>query len=143
MTPKEIQTELEAIRRDVGPSAYISLSITTHDEKPVYIGLYPYGMTKNEGYLHVCGTFFADTINDLRDKWAEYRASFAKTITRKMALAIIRLTDEFGECSDAALRNEFDAGQVAAYGTDACELANTMAAKGPFVITALAGANAA
>jgi hypothetical protein len=76
-------------------------------------------------------------------KWEEYRERFAQTVTRKMALAIIRLTDEFGECTDAALRDEFDAGQVAAYSAEACALANTMAAKGPFTIIAVAGANAA
>lgn len=143
MTPREIQAELETIRRDVGPNAYISLSITTHDEGPVYIGLYPYGMVKNEAYLHVRGVFFADTLNAMRDKWAEYKVRFAETVTRKMALAIIRITDEFGECTDAALREEFDAGKVAAYSEDACKLADTMAAKGPFTIKAVAGANAA
>jgi hypothetical protein len=144
MNAVDVQKEISAIRREVGPLAYVSLSITADEgNKPVYICIYPYGMVRNEGYLFVRCVEFDEAISAIREKWVDYKVRFAQTITRKMALAIIRFTDEFGECTDAALRDEFDADQVAAYSADACKLADTMAAKGPFVITTVAGANAA
>lgn len=144
MIATELHSELAAIKRDVGPHAYVSLSITADEgERPVYICIYPYGMVRNEGYVHVRCADFEEALHKIRAKWTAYKERFSKTITRKMALAIIRLTDEFGECRDAALRDEFDPGQIASFGKEACQLANTMASKGPFAIIAMVGANAA
>lgn len=149
MTPKEIQAALIAIRNDVGPKAYISLDVGVDDFNPKPIEpvtgvLYPHGVAgRDGGYLNVKGASFEDVIQKLRDGWAAYRDRHRQQQTRRMALAIIRLTDELGECTDAALREEFDAGEVKSLGEDACALANTMAGKGPFAIKTMRGANAA
>lgn len=143
MTPQQISQDLADIRKSVGPKCYISMHIHAGDRKPVSVSLYPYGMERNDGYLFKRSESFDGAIADLRAAWSEYQASYEKEMTRKIALAIIRITDEFGHCSDAALRQKFDAGQIASFGDAACELADTMAAKGPFGIVAVAGANAA
>lgn len=144
MTPQEIQTALREIRTDAGAYAYISMHVDGDDRaEPVSIALYPYGLTKDEGYLGVAAATFESALERLRKAWTKQREEFRRKVTRKMALAIIRITDQFGECSDAALRDEFDHAKVRSLGEEACALANTMAGKGPFQITTVRGANAA
>jgi hypothetical protein len=90
------------------------------------------------------GDTLAELLCKLQEKWAQYSATHRARTTRKMALAIIRLTAELGECTDAALRNcgEFDHTQVTDLGEAACNDANEIAGKGPFTIVAIGGANA-
>lgn len=57
------------------------------------------------------------------------------TIIRKMALAIIELTDEYHLCEEAALiRAGFTLVEIEAHGYDACERASQMAGHAPFAI---------
>ena len=142
MTVKEIQAQMRELTKRIGPRADLSIYIG-HGEQPLWISLYPYGMTKEEGHLAFHADDFAEALDGINAAWDKYQEQFKATITRKMALAIIRLTDEFGTCTDAALRQEFDNGQVSSYGEAACALADTMAAKGPFGIVRVDGANKA
>lgn len=144
MTPIEISKALREFRQSVGARAECFLHIDTLDSPdPISLSLYPFGMLKSEGHLNVRAAEFSDAIKKVREAWDKYGAEYRRKTTQKMALAVIRLTDEFGECTDAALRDEFDAGQIAKFGADACALAGSMATKGPFSITRIAGANAA
>jgi hypothetical protein len=94
--------------------------------------------------FRVDGDTFAELHNALTTKWAEYEAKHRAETIRRMALAIIRITAELGECTDAALRNcgEFDPGQIKSYGEQACNDANDIAGRGPFSIIVKGGANA-
>jgi hypothetical protein len=74
-------------------------------------------------------------------KWAEHAELHAANVERAMALAIITLTADVGECTDAALRATFSAEDIARYGERACAQATEMAGLGPFSIVTLAGAN--
>jgi hypothetical protein len=65
-----------------------------------------------------------------------------KTI-HNMALKIISLTSQYGQCTDAGLRAYFDSPMVERWGKEACVQANIMSSKGPFEITMVRGANAA
>lgn len=78
----------------------------------------------------------------VRAKHAETRDAHDATAIRAMALKIIELTADHGECTDAALRQHFDAGDVARLGDRAAADANEIAAGGPFAIVALGGSNA-
>lgn len=144
MTRQEISAALRDIIKDLGRKASITMHIDSSEgDGAVYIGLYPFGIGTGEAYLSATGRDFADVLEKMRAAWAKYEVEHRKQITNKMALAIIRLTEACGECTDAALRQEFDASQIAKFGNDACTLADQMAAKGPFSITCLQGANAA
>ena len=90
-------------------------------------------------------TMKADTLRDLlaacEAKWSEYSDQHGVNVTREMALAIICITADLGECTDAALRAKFDAADIARYGDRACAQATEMAGLGPFSIVKLSGAN--
>lgn len=144
MTPIEIKTAIKAIREEAGVNAYASLDINCDSAEPVSACLYPYGIINSrDGYLHVVANDFPEALANLRDAWAKFQDNHKLNATRKMALAIIRQTAEFGECTDAALRAEFDPGMVKRWGADACTMADEMAGKGPFSIIETASANAA
>lgn len=145
MDPIAIYDEIDALAKEIG-GARIFVSVSRDNHKP---------SSGQIASLHAskpgtAGTLFYVYADDwpalfatARAKWAEVREEKIGRIVKEMALAIIRITAELGECSDAALRAEFDAADVAAFGDDACAKADEMASNGPFSITRLAGANAA
>lgn len=147
MTPTEIHAELKALIEQIGPKAevYVHLGTGHTAASPISGSIYAYGIgsSMRDGHIHVDADTFEGVIEGLREKWAEHAENHRLNTVRTMALAIIRLTTEHGECTDAALRAEFDAGVVNRWGADACALADEMAGKGPFSIIKLSGANAA
>lgn len=149
MTPTEIKTALDTMKNEIGPKADITLSINAmdafeHDSKePVRLSVYPFGMVQSKGWFAIRSATFDGAISSARIKWTEYSDEHRLQTTKNMALAIIRLTTEVGECFDAALRQEFDAAVIARWGDDACKVADEMAGRGPFRIKRKRGANAA
>ncbi len=145
MMPKELHAELTAIKTMVGIKAYVSLSLDAdrYSEGIVYIAIYPFGICADQGHIHARADTFEDALVKIREEWNRHREQYCADATRKMALAIIRITHELGQCSDAALRDEFDAAEIASLGAGACSLADTMAGKGPFRIVKAAKANVA
>lgn len=145
MTATEYRTAILTLAKSIGPRAQIWT--TMNDEgKLFHASLYSRGIGGPGGQLdfRTDGDTFAELYKSVTDKWAEYEAKHRDETIRKMALAIIRITAELGECTDAALRNcgEFDPGQIRAYGEQACADANDIAGKGPFAIIVMGGANA-
>lgn len=144
-TISEIQAGCRALAEKVGPESYVSLSITNDCTSA---SLYTKGLIRDPedvGSFAVFAHNFTDpaaALQELEEKWrAEREARSGRTI-EQMALSIIRLTAEFGECTDAALRAEY--GQdVTELGAEALERANSMAANGPFSIRTTQSANAA
>lgn len=148
MTPAEIRTALDALKGEIGPKADITMSICARDQfesgsQPIRASVYPFGMVNSKGWFAIKSETFEGAISELRTKWTAYSDEHRSQTTKNMALAIIRLTTEVGECSDAALRQEFDAASIARWGDDACKFADEMAGKGPFRIKRKRGANAA
>lgn len=145
MTPTEALTVFRALSEKIGRNAWVSVSLA-HEHSiadgALSCSVYPRGVTHDHAF-----TVFADDLAELHEKalakWAEYGADFRKQQTRKIALAIIRITAEQGHCTDAALRQEFPAAEVSEYGEAACADANAIAGKGPFEIITLGGANGA
>mgnify|MGYP005816996013 CR=1 FL=1 len=148
MTPYEYRDAVKALLCKVGLRAEIYTSF--NDEGPLYhASLYPRGIagssSRDDGYLRVEDDTFEGLFGKLSDAWSGYEGRHRDQVIRKMALLIIRITADLGECTDAALRQsgEFDVGQIAAYGEDACRDANDIAGRGPFSITRKRGANGA
>lgn len=136
----EARAALAALVNEIGAKAEFYVSLNGHSRRLLGLQLYPHGL---------CGGVTlhseADTLRDLveagRAKWAEHADLHGENAIRDMALAIIRITHARGECTDAALRAEFDSADIARFAEQACERANEMAAGGPFSIARLAGAN--
>lgn len=109
----------------------------------LYLYFRPEGWGADTPTILARGATFQECFLDARTKWHEMRDRVRGDHTRKLALAIIRITYDQSVCSDAALRAEFDAKDIAAYSDEAVTLANSMAERGPFAIVKLSGANAA
>lgn len=138
----EIQAALVDLQGLVGPKAWIDFSIKPNDMNAC---LYPEGLTSRTGGLAerigANNGDWREMIASLHAQYLERREQRDENLTRDMALAIVRITFEAGGCSDAQLRAGFDAADVVRLGQTACERANAMADKGPFVLTVLSGAN--
>lgn len=88
------------------------------------------------------GNTYREVLAALESEWAKRSDTKRAETVRAMALEIIVQTADHGECTDAALRAKFSAREVEDYGVEACSQASEMASNGPFLIVALAGANA-
>lgn len=143
-THTEARTAFKALLASIGPKAEgsvsISLSKWADGKSLLRCDLWPDGLV---GQMQMSAA--ADTYRELlaaaEEAWAERSDLHAVETIRKMALAIISITADRGECTDAALRAEFDASEVKQYGERACAQATEMASNGPFSIVSLSGAN--
>jgi hypothetical protein len=147
MTPKQFRAEIVAFAKAVGPRADITAYVgigRLDDGETIGASLYPRGYEIGKSPLCVRGDDFDTLLANLRAAWADYEARHTAEVIRKMALEIIRITADRGECSDAALRAEkFSDEEVKKYGELACVEANKIAVNGPFEIAYRRGANAA
>lgn len=144
MTPKEIQDALKALRDEIGGKCDVSFSISTRHARPITSFCWPVGHGDDAPFFHGTHDDWQEAFAAVRAKWGEISADVRRETVRKMALAIIRITADIGECTNAALRaDEFTEEDIIAYGEEACQQADTMAANGPFSITQMIGANAA
>lgn len=103
--------------------------------------IYTQGIVGAGAQLNASGDSYRELLAACEAKWADHSDLHAVNVIREMALAIIAITADFGECTDAALRAKFDAVDVLRHGDRACEQATEMASNGPFSIVKLAGAN--
>jgi hypothetical protein len=124
---------------------YTSIETEAHRKGLFSACIYPMGITSRseDGYLRVEADSLAGLWDEIQAKWSGHQTRHREQIVRKMALAIIRITSDVGECTDAALRSEFDRAEIKTYGEEACTKANDMAGRGPFAIKAMRGANGA
>lgn len=145
MTPVEIKAALAEIQAEGSKNAYISVSIAisgSRDGSEVMASFYPDDLTGGH-HISAKGEGFEEAIARLREKWDTAKALADKNTIRKMALAIIEITGDQGECSDAALRGAgFHQPQIDRIGSLACAEATRLAAGGPFLIVTTVGANA-
>lgn len=140
-TLTEAVVAFRAFARSISPKAQCSVSLNTnYGVKAIHALVKPGGYEDDTTFFLHADTF-RDLLEQCEAKWAEHSDLFAVNVVRKMALAIISITADQGECSDAALRAEFDAGEITRYGARACAQATEMASNGPFSIVSLSGAN--
>ena len=140
MTPREIRDRINEIAKSIGERASIYVGFSGI-ELPLYATIHAGGETR----LRVRAENWEDMFTNIQDEWDAYDSEYRASMTQKMALQIIKITDEQGECTDAALRGSwtFTDADVRQFGPDACAKADEMAGRGPFSITTIAGANAA
>lgn len=143
MELKEIQKACRELAGKIGPKAEVSLRLNGYS---LTGSIYTKGICGDrddvEAFQIYTSDFdtFEETLAYLEKEYASEAEKRAGRIIEKMALEIIRITAEFGSCTDASLRSEFGPA-VAKYADLAVSKANEMAANGPFSIVAVAGAN--
>lgn len=144
MTVREYAQAIAKFEKTIGARASVSTFVTPASKLPLHCSVYATGSYSKGADFSVDAETFGELFAAVTAKWAEYEGRHRVDTIKKMALAIIRITSDLGECTDAALRNcgEFDPGQVKSYGDEACTVADNMADKGPFSIVELGTANA-
>lgn len=141
LTIAEARAAFRALAAAMGSKAYFSASLRGEDATLLMAGLYPKGITGRECF-YVYADTWADLVAKARGAWAEKSGVYTATTMRAMALKIIEITADIGECTDAALRATFGADEVERFADAAAEQANALAAGGPFSVTITTGANA-
>jgi len=141
-----IRDALRELADDAGPQAWIDCDINPSRGAKGFVGacLYPNGITgRGDHCVRVFADTFLEAVEKLERAWEARKSLADKHTIRKMALAVIEISTDQGECSDAALRGAgFSHHQVAAMGEAACAEATRLAAGGPFSIVQTAGSNA-
>lgn len=139
MTVAEVQAELAVLRKEFPKTAYINADV--YGDR-VTVRVYPKEITGADCVKGEAKSDFAEAFADLRAKWAKRKASDDVEMIRSMALEIIRITAERGQCDAFALRaDKFSQEDVDTYGERAVADANEIASNGPFsIITSLANA---
>lgn len=142
-TLKDIGAFMLAFNKAVGPKCDVYASVNA--DGTCVFSAYLGGLTRSEeGVLRTDNkATWAEASTDLLEKWEAQRANHRSVKLRKMALEIIQITADQGECTDRALRLSFSQSEIDTLGADAIALATEMAANGPFSIVATAQANAA
>jgi hypothetical protein len=150
MEPLEVVAAMNAFRQSTGGNAkrvYIGFRDETWgtNPKPVYASVHSDRPTSDPGWmnkrseqsvLHVEASTWAELFEALPTKWRERQVELNADLIHQMALAVISLTEKFGECMDGALRGDgFSNDEVAEFGERACDKAGKMAANGPFAIS--------
>lgn len=144
MTPQEIVTAIKTLEQKVGPKSQVYVSLRS---RGLSASLYSKGICQDHGdvsafQVDANGSDFAEILTALEANWLAAKVERNERIIEKMALEIIRLTAEFGQCTDAALRAEFGP-DVADLSDLATARANEMAQNGPFEVVVMRSANAA
>jgi len=148
LTLAEARLACEALGAEIHPEFYMSagLNLRDHFSAKKHLALmayvYPTGLTKGESFCVYADTW-RDLLQEVRDENAKREDLRRDHTIRSMALKIIELTADLGECTDRALRSEFPARDVQLYAKDAADKANELAAGGPFSVLLTDGANEA
>jgi hypothetical protein len=142
LTLTEATEAFRALEAEIGSQARVFCGLNRHGIKSGLIdaAIYPDDII-GKTCLRVAADNWRDLLAASREVWAEHAELHAANVVREMAIAIIALTADLGECTDAALRAKFDGADIARYGERAVEQANAIASNGPFSIIPLSGAN--
>jgi len=130
-TPAGIQAELKRLAAILGGKCNISLNFWTYCGKPnIYVCL---DVTASSSIARIEGDTFAEMLDKAEAAIHAYIPAQRNATIRKMALAIIELTDEHTECTRTLLRGKgFSQSDIDAYSADACARAGEMCGNAPF-----------
>lgn len=125
-------------------TAQIAISINEEPYKSALsCRVWPNGICGNDKSFSVDADEFDTLLDSIKVVATEYMDARTETVTRKMALAIIDLSDP-GPCTDRELRLAgFSDDEITKYGDAACAKAAEMGGNAPFIIERTQTANAA
>jgi hypothetical protein len=145
MTPVEFRRNIKEFQNQIGPNAHVTISVTNgrYESSDLALCARVYPQWPGGGHeIEVRDDTFDGLLLKIQEKWSENRAKYRAKMVMDMALAIIRITEEQGACTDAALRGGvFGAADILDFGPEACAAADRMAGRGPFVIVTTDGSN--
>ena len=143
MTPREIRDTANKMAANIGERAKVYVGFKDND-MPITGSIYT-NWPAGSPAVKVDAEDWAELFGLLQEAWVAHHDEYCSRVTKKLALKIIQITDEQGECTDAALRGgwDFTGAQVDEFGDAACAKADEMAGRGPFEIVRVRGANAA
>lgn len=135
MTATELMQRETEIAELVGGGCDVYISTSRDAVMPALVAIYPRGLCGHGDDQHIRAVDWPTAIAAAR-AWVTSQAVVNRNATiRRMALAIISLTDEYGACHrDALIRQKFSAGNVNEFQAAACERANEMCNGRPFVV---------
>ena len=135
MTAADVSAHCVRLQRALGPKSRISVTIS-HDgnghHTPTML-LYPSGICISDGCVHLNKPDFP-ALFAAAEAWIKARPVVDREkCIRKLALAIIDITDEHGTCTSRLLRGQgVAADEIAALHEAACERAGEMCKGAPF-----------
>ena len=133
LTPAELQAELQRLvklmpGRYPSACAYVGIS-APHVEVVADI------CDRDSAKVRGEGATWREMVANCESAISTSRVACVNATIRKMALAIIELTDEHGKCTNRLLRNrQFTDADIAEFGDAACQRAAEMAGNAPFSI---------
>lgn len=139
MTAADLFAQCSAIRSKVGPRAYVSADVSISEYRgagdPACVHIWPDGITGRAESCFFRASTWREALIEAH-AWADtYQPVHHNALIRRMALAIIEITDEHGSCTDILLRaKQFTAAEIAEYHVDACARAGEMAGNTPFSV---------
>lgn len=142
MIPSEVLSAMKDLTDEVGAKALATVLLMNGDHTvgSASATLYPNGML-GKVQLSVKFTSWEEIVPSLRAAWEKHADLHANNVIKAMAVAVITLTAEQGECSDSALRAEFTQQDIDRYGDRAASLATEMGGNGPFEIVRYGAGN--
>lgn len=137
LTTAEALAELKSFVHSIGEAATLSIALYPFnpDSHPVHWVLLPDGY--GEGAWRMTGDTetLGSALAEARARYANEQADREREIIRRLAMTIISITYEHGECTDAALRIAGSSkALIEKFGAAACLVANAIAGSGPFSI---------
>lgn len=133
MTPTALGKQCDALAELLGQNASVRVAVARYARADyvVNVALEATGIP----YKVFFASTWAEAFAQASAFAASQRVVSRNTLIRKMALAIIELTDEHGECSAIRLKGkDFSAADIAAHHQAACVRAGEMAMGAPFAV---------
>lgn len=142
MSPKEIVAEMARIEQLLGgPPATVYVHVGRGDH-PLSATCYMSGIaSRDERRFGAVAHEWDELFENIKIAWRSYEATYVFETVRKIALEIIKITAERGECSEAAIRacRDLSPEQIDAFIDRAVDDANAIASNGPFSVIRVAG----
>ena len=135
MTAADLRACERVIAALIGGGAEMHTSVSFGMSGPAYVSVQPHRWPNETGRWSGFFPTWPEAISAAHAYAATYAPVQRNATIRRMALAVISLTDEHGTCTEIALiRQEFTATEVADLHELACERAGEMCQGAPFVV---------
>lgn len=137
-TAAELQAECRRISELISHRAELSVNISNYayGKTVCRVTVYPFGIVGPSGSSKSFqGASFAEALGEAEKYAAGARDELQIAVIRRMALAVIDITDRLGGCSDSNLRTGgFTPDEITSYHIEACDAASRMSGNSPFVV---------
>lgn len=136
-TALELRNELRKIAALLKPKAclFMGVAVGEYSSPQPTLSIYPNDIIDGGKHEFFKGSTF-DEVLAAGMAWTKaYAPTPHNALIRRMALAIIEITDEHGECTSALLRAKtFSADEIKRHHAEACVRAGEMAGNAPFSV---------